>query len=190
MKLTLQDIEQIRSVIETKIDFKGIKNKGQLDFVLNNIDFKYNGHEPYPDVYSKCAYLFESICTEHFFYDGNKRTSLVVARIFMRMNGYYLVIPLSAVRYSVLVARKKRTYQQIRRWIKKHSTKTHKSYIKKRDRFLITPVQRIIDLLETDREKEGYELLDYWLATKIYPENKMEPKEVFDFLFHIANLDQ
>jgi death on curing protein len=190
MVLTLDDVKRIRKVIEKRISFRGIKDEVLLDLILSAIYYHPYGYDPFPTVYLKCAYLFQSICTEHPFYDGNKRTSLIVARIFMRQNGYYLVIPLSAVRYSILVAQKKRNFEQITKWIKKHSARPCKSYINKRDRFLIMPVKRIIDLLETDREQEGYRLLDYWLATDIYPENKLDAKDVLDFLFHIANSRQ
>jgi death-on-curing family protein len=176
--------------LKKELVLEELRMKDYFDLILSAIYYHPYGYDPFPTVYLKCAYLFQSICTEHPFYDGNKRTSLIVARIFMRQNGYYLVIPLSAVRYSILVAQKKRNFEQITKWIKKHSARPCKSYINKRDRFLIMPVKRIIDLLETDREQEGYRLLDYWLATDIYPENKLDAKDVLDFLFHIANSRQ
>ncbi len=85
MILTLDEVKQIREEIEKDISYKN--NEGQLDCVLHTIDLKYQGNDQYPTVYLKCAYLLESICTEHFFYDGNKRTSLLVAKIFMMKNG-------------------------------------------------------------------------------------------------------
>ncbi len=87
MILTLDEVKQILEEIEKDISYKGIINEGQLDCVLHTIDLKYQGNDQYPTVYLKCAYLLESICTEHFFYDGNKRTSLLVAKIFMMKNG-------------------------------------------------------------------------------------------------------
>ncbi len=94
----------------------------------------------------------------------------------------YLVIPLSAVRYSVLIAQKKRNFEQITKWIKKHSAKTYKSYIQKREKFIKKPVIKVTELLKTGRGQDGYRLLDYWLATDIYPEYKLEQKKIFDFL--------
>jgi death on curing protein len=188
MVLTIEDVKQIRNVIENnQISYKGIKDIGLLELILENLYYHPYGYDPFPTIYSKCAYLFESICTEHPFYDGNKRTSLIIANVFMRKNGYYLVIPLSAVRYSILVAQKKRNLGQITKWVKKHSAKTTESYIQKRSKFLINPVTKIIWLLENDNEKKGYRLLNYWLAFDIYPEYKLEIREMLDFLFNIAN---
>lgn len=188
MVITLEDVKQIRNVIESKnIAYKGIKDKGLLELVLNNIYYRPYGHDPFPTVYSKCAYLFESICTQHFFYDGNKRSSLIIASVFMRKHGYYLVIPLSAVRYTILVAQKKMSREQITKWIKRHAAKTYKTYLNKRRRLLIKPVRKIIYLFENNREKEGYNLLNKWLAFDVYPRYKLEIREMLDFLFDIAN---
>ena len=64
----------------------------------------------------------------------------------------------------------------------KNTVKTYKSYIKKREKFIKKPAIKVKELLKTGREQEGYGLLDYWLASDIYPDYISEQKKIFDFL--------
>jgi death on curing protein len=41
----------------------------------------------YPDLFSKAAALFESLVSNHPFLDGNKRTAITAAGLFLRLNG-------------------------------------------------------------------------------------------------------
>ena len=44
----------------------------------------------YLDVIEQAAALFESLAQNHPFIDGNKRTSITAAAVFLRLNGYKL----------------------------------------------------------------------------------------------------
>ena len=191
MELTFKDVIQIREVIEQdhSISYKGIKNKGILELILSSTNYRPYGFDPHPNIYSKCAYLFESLCTEHTFYDGNKRTSLLAAAVYMRKNGYYLVIPLNAVRYTVLIAQKKRNLSQITNWVKNHSAKGRKSYQNKVNKFIKEPTRKVIWMLENNREKQAYSKLNIWLAFDIYPERNMNPKRMLKFLYNLVDSD-
>ncbi|AIC15552.1 hypothetical protein NVIE_013170 [Nitrososphaera viennensis EN76] len=71
----------------------------------------------------------EAIIRWHPFTDGNKRTALVAVSAYLAINGYLLIVPLSAVRYTVNIAKEQRTdansnaklVKSIAKWIKKHS---------------------------------------------------------------------
>lgn len=69
-------------LINTGGQLHGILCEGTIDYILDEL----NSH---PGVYSKAAWaLFMS--RQHPFFDGNKRTSFVLAATILRMNSHYL----------------------------------------------------------------------------------------------------
>ena len=62
-------------------------NESSLDFMLEAVNAEIFGIEMYPTITDKAAFYMFSIVTGHVFQDGNKRTGLGAARIFLRMNG-------------------------------------------------------------------------------------------------------
>lgn len=50
----------------------------------------FDAEELYPDIFSKAAALIESLIGNHPFVDGNKRTGMVAAGVFLLVNGYRL----------------------------------------------------------------------------------------------------
>ena len=48
------------------------------------------GDDAYPTLWHKAAALFHSICSNHAFVDGNKRTAVVAAISMLNLNGYEL----------------------------------------------------------------------------------------------------
>ena len=49
------------------------------------------GHELYPNIGLKAAFILQKITKKHIFVDGNKRTALVATSFFLRQNGYSLI---------------------------------------------------------------------------------------------------
>lgn len=47
------------------------------------------GHELYPNIWLKAAFILQKITKKHIFIDGNKRTALVTTAFFLKKNGYY-----------------------------------------------------------------------------------------------------
>jgi death on curing protein len=60
----------------------GILCDGTIDYILNNI-------EDASGVFSKAAWALY-MSRQHPFFDGNKRTSFILAATILKMNGYYL----------------------------------------------------------------------------------------------------
>ena len=84
------------------------------------------GVEFYPDVFSKAASILEGIATYHVFADGNKRTAIISCSTFLGFNGYELTASNEAVYAFVLaVATKKKSMDEIAKWLKVHSKKIH-----------------------------------------------------------------
>ncbi|MBX9158268.1 type II toxin-antitoxin system death-on-curing family toxin [Bacillus cereus group sp. MYBK15-3] len=70
----------------------GVKDPGLLDSAVNRPKQSAFGEDAYPGVYEKAAALFESIAQNHVFYNANKRTAFMCLAVFLRYNGYKLVI--------------------------------------------------------------------------------------------------
>lgn len=83
------------------------------------------GKELYPTVFAKAAYYTREIIMQHPFIDGNKRTGMVAAFIFLERNGYRSVAKEGAIEYFALqVIRKKLSLEEIAQWFRKNSRKT------------------------------------------------------------------
>lgn len=48
------------------------------------------GHELYPNIWLKAAFILQKTTKKHIFADGNKRTAFVAAKLFLMKNGYHL----------------------------------------------------------------------------------------------------
>jgi len=71
-------------IIENSGGLSGIKDAGQLSSVLEHIQNDLY----YPTFEEKLNHLVFSINKFHAFYDGNKRSSLVLGAYFLELNGY------------------------------------------------------------------------------------------------------
>ncbi|KKW17471.1 hypothetical protein A3C86_02045 [Candidatus Kaiserbacteria bacterium RIFCSPHIGHO2_02_FULL_49_16] len=82
------------------------------------------GKELYPTMYLKSAVYARNIITSHPFLDGNKRTGITCAAIFLENNGYIFDAKGGELEhYAILIAREKPALSEIAAWLKKHSKK-------------------------------------------------------------------
>lgn len=65
-------------------------DQGVLEAVVNQPRQTFGGAELYPTVFEKAAALTRGIICDHVFVDGNKRTGLLAAAIFLENNGWAL----------------------------------------------------------------------------------------------------
>ena len=70
-------------IIEQTTGLPGIKDKGQLESVLYHIQ----NDNYYPTFEDKLTHLVYAIVEFHMFYDGNKRTSIIMGAYFLDING-------------------------------------------------------------------------------------------------------
>ncbi len=101
----------------------GILYKGELkfisDFLKNDLDL-----EAKEDLFNGATKLIYWIISGHPFVDGNKRTGLESADIFLRKNGYYLEIDVEdGKEFALKVAKNQLTKNEIRNWIVNNSRK-------------------------------------------------------------------
>jgi death-on-curing protein len=68
----------------------GILNLGLLQSAVARPRATFDKQDLYPDLFSKAAALLESLIGNHAFVDGNKRTAITAAGLFLHINGYRL----------------------------------------------------------------------------------------------------
>lgn len=82
----------------------------------------FDGQDLYPDLFSKAAALLESLIGNHAFVDGNKRTAITAAGLFLRLNGYRLVATnLDLEVFTLRCAQRLVALQEIASWLEDHS---------------------------------------------------------------------
>lgn len=106
---------------------KGIRDIKLLQSAAERPKMGIMGLEFYPDLLSKAAAYAEGLATYHVFTDGNKRTAITAAAIFLRANGYGLKMSQKeGYEFILAVAQKQKTIKDIAHWLKKHGKKLAK----------------------------------------------------------------
>ncbi|MBI4034906.1 MAG: type II toxin-antitoxin system death-on-curing family toxin [Candidatus Chisholmbacteria bacterium] len=84
----------------------------------------YAGKYLYPSLFDKAAALLQSLCQNHPFTDGNKRTAWAVTDRFLWYNGYHLKMKTKEIVNLMLkVDNEKLELPPISFWLRKHSRK-------------------------------------------------------------------
>jgi death on curing protein len=90
-----------------------------LDYLIEIIDSEMFGQPLYPTIADKAAiYLYNIICN-HIFSDGNKRTGLGVALVFLELNNYQLKNEITEpilLDFVIEVASSQKTLEECRNW--------------------------------------------------------------------------
>jgi death-on-curing protein len=103
----------------------GIRDLSMLQSALARPMATFDRKDLYPDLFSKAASLMHSIIKNHPFVDGNKRTAIAVASIFLFRNGYnFKVSNKELERFTLKVAREDIELREIAHWFKRHSINT------------------------------------------------------------------
>lgn len=80
--------------------------------------------ELYPGVYKKAALYARNIILSHPFVDGNKRTAMTSAIVFMEDNGYHFVAKEGQVeKFALKIVNKHLEINAIAKWFKENSMK-------------------------------------------------------------------
>lgn len=95
----------------------GIRDLGLLAAAVARPQATFGGQELYPDIYRKAAALTDSLIRNHPFVDGNKRTGVTAAGIFLRLNGYRLVATNAELEgFALQVARGESNLDVMSKW--------------------------------------------------------------------------
>src|SRR3990167_2667615 len=82
----------------------------------------FSRKELYPDLFLKASALMHSIIKNHPFVDGNKRTAITAASIFLQRNNYTLTASNRELeRFTLQIASEDVKLEEVAVWFKKHS---------------------------------------------------------------------
>jgi death-on-curing protein len=102
---------------------QGIRDLGMLLSALGRPPATFEGKDLYPDLFLKTAALMDSIVRNHPFVDGNKRTAITAAALFLRINGYRLVVENNEmVRFTLACAQSQLSLDEMMDWFRQYST--------------------------------------------------------------------
>lgn len=194
VELEANDLLNIHEFVRQQFNVPAGANFSLVDSIVNRPSQGYHGMAPFPNIWLKAASIMESIIRWHPFTDGNKRTALAAISVYLEVNGYYLMLPYSAVRFSVEIARIRATdsdtnrklLYRIAKWIQTHSArKGTTAFNWKFFLYLEFPANFCVLLYRLRLGSILYKLLSYWLAFDVYPEYQENFKETMQFMTDI-----
>ncbi|MDE1814327.1 MAG: type II toxin-antitoxin system death-on-curing family toxin [Thaumarchaeota archaeon] len=192
--LTAEDLLDLHNVVEEKFKvFTGVKDLGLVKAISERPNqVLYGKFTPFDNVFTKAASLMEGIIRMHPFYDGNKRTALLATIAYLQLNGYIMAIPLSAVRFTVKIARYEKNDPEstaklilkIAKWLEKLSAKSdNPSEVARKSLFyFLIPIILLIPVSVISLGWIGKLVLGRWMAFDMYPEYRQESGKIFSFI--------
>lgn len=121
----IEDVYFIHQAIIKRAGTKAsIRDFSLLHSAVERAKATYLGRDLYPTVFAKAAALLQSLCQNHPFTDGNKRTAWISTKRFLFLNGNRLkTYKIETVDFILAVDNEKLEISEISKWLKKHSFK-------------------------------------------------------------------
>lgn len=114
-------------IIEETGGMVGVRDVHLLQSIAERPKTSFGGAEQFPDIFTKASVYLESIATYHVFLDGNKRTAISSAGVFLLLNGYETKFPIEeSEKFILKAAQRQKSLEEIATWLKKHSKKSRK----------------------------------------------------------------
>lgn len=102
----------------------GVRDIGLTESAVARPQATFGSKYLYHSIFDKAAALLQSLLKNHPFVDGNKRTALISAGLFLWKNGHKLTnAHKEEVEFSIRVDNGNLTVEQISQWLKEHSVK-------------------------------------------------------------------
>jgi death-on-curing protein len=100
----------------------GVRDMGLLLSALGSPQATFEGKDLHPTLYQKAAALSDSMINNHPFVDGNKRTGIGAAVLFLSLNGYVVTASnQELLDLTMEIARKKTAIETIANWFERYS---------------------------------------------------------------------
>lgn len=99
-----------------------LKNPSSLDFLVDAVHGTLFGEELYPTLIQKAALYMYNIISNHVFQDGNKRTGLEIAILFLEKNNYKIrdsVDDQELIDFTFSVAKGEKNFNEVCDWFEK-----------------------------------------------------------------------
>lgn len=109
-------------LIETTGGSHGVRDLGALQAAAARPRATFEGDDLYPDLLAKAAALMESIIKNHPFVDGNKRTAITAAGVFLQRNGCLLEATQDELyRFTMAMAVGRAKVKDVDEWLRTHA---------------------------------------------------------------------
>jgi death on curing protein len=98
-----------------------------LDYLLEAVQAEMFGQPLYPNISDKAAIYCYNIICNHIFSDGNKRTGLVSALLFLNLNGFDLSLKINDATltdYILKIASGESNLEECRAWFAENVVET------------------------------------------------------------------
>lgn len=100
----------------------GVRDLSMLLSALGRPQASFDGQDLYPDIFSQAAALLDSLIRNHPFLDGNKRTAITTAGIFLHLNRNTLSVSNeNMVEFTLDCAQSKIPLTEITEWLRGRS---------------------------------------------------------------------
>jgi death-on-curing protein len=97
----------------------GLRDLSMLLSPIGRPQASFDNQDLYLDLYNQAAALLDSLIRNHPFIDGNKRTGIVAAGLFLQMNGYRLTASDSELEiFTLEVALGQANIEKIAAWFR------------------------------------------------------------------------
>lgn len=116
-------------IIDVSGGSRGVRDEGRLRSAVEGMRQQISGRDVYKTVFEKAGFLTRGIICDHPFIDGNKRTGLVAALVFLNLNGCDTssLDDQELEDFAVRVAVEKLEVVDIASWLAAQSCRTSKS---------------------------------------------------------------
>lgn len=111
-------------VVDETGGMHGLRDRGRIESVIARPSQTVFGRELYPTIFDKAAVYAHAIIFDHPFVDGNKRTAMTAAMVFLEDNDYLATARAGEIeQFALEIIRKKHGIPSIAAWLKKHTKK-------------------------------------------------------------------
>ena len=101
----------------------GLRDIGLLQSAVSRPRATFKGKDLYKDVFHKAAALMQSLAVNHPFIDGNKRTAITSAAVFLTLNGRVLEATQGELVAFAVAAAVGLPFHGIAAWFREHAIK-------------------------------------------------------------------
>jgi death-on-curing protein len=100
----------------------GVRDINMLLSAVGRPQVSFDDQDLYPDLFAKAGALMDSLIRNHPFLDGNKRTGVAAAALFLRKNGFQLNATNAELeKFTLEVANSQHTLDEIVTWLQAHA---------------------------------------------------------------------
>mgnify|MGYP006268208143 CR=1 FL=1 len=102
-------------------------HESALDYLVESVEGVLFGEELYSGIHNKSGLYMHSIIANHVFQDGNKRTDLQAANIFLKANGYGYRNNVTSdilTDFTLAVASGEHELEAVQAWFEAHTVKS------------------------------------------------------------------